>query len=333
MYLAPLNYDRFFNKIFSDNRIARRFLEDFLEVEIEDFQLLKEKHRVTDDASIVEFDFRCKIEGSYIIIDMQQWYKRDVVQRFYLYHALNTGLQLEDLPKKRILKKALEQAKKKITDYRALEPVITLIWMVTDSLSFDNDYVSYAMTPELAVDFIKNERLWHQPEIVALLEERERVLKVLQNDAKDLDFLARNRLIFMFQQNIIKTKAIKKYERWFEFAEKTRNQNNKKEEFKEYEDDDIFVEMMQRLDRTELTNEDLEYIKEEKVSWDEIERLEAGMYEMGVKDGNKKGLKKGIEIGAHQMAVNTAGIMKRAGEEAAKISTYTGLSIEEIEQL
>ncbi|MCP4132179.1 MAG: hypothetical protein GY754_14505, partial [bacterium] len=61
MYLAPLNYDRFFKKVFSDKEISRRFLEDFLEVKIDSIELLKEKHQLTDDASVVEFDFRCKI--------------------------------------------------------------------------------------------------------------------------------------------------------------------------------------------------------------------------------------------------------------------------------
>ena len=34
MYLAPLNYDRYFKKVFSETRIAKRFLEDFFDVEI-----------------------------------------------------------------------------------------------------------------------------------------------------------------------------------------------------------------------------------------------------------------------------------------------------------
>lgn len=301
MYLAPLNYDRFFKKIFSDKKIARRFLEDFLEVEIEEFEVLKEKHRVTDDASIVEFDFRCKIKGSYVIIDMQQWYKRDIVQRFYLYHALNTGLQLENLPKESYFLKTTGKKAKKIKDYKALQPVMTIIWMVTDALMFDRDYVSYAMAPEIAMDFIKNDRLWHRPEIVELLKAREEVLKVLENETKNLDFLPRNRLIFMFQRNIVKNKAIKKYEKWFEFAEKTRNKNNTEEEFKEYEDDEIFREMMRRLHKEELTDDDLEYIEKEKEFWDEIERLEINMYETGredgIKDGKKEGKKEGIEEG------------------------------------
>ncbi len=34
MYLAPLNHDRYFKKVFSDERIAKQFLEDFLDVSI-----------------------------------------------------------------------------------------------------------------------------------------------------------------------------------------------------------------------------------------------------------------------------------------------------------
>jgi hypothetical protein len=88
MYLAPLNYDRFFKKIFSDLDIAKRFLEDFLDTKIEMIEMIKNRHAVTDDATYIEFDFRCKIDGAFVIIDMQQWFKADLVQRFYLYHAL-----------------------------------------------------------------------------------------------------------------------------------------------------------------------------------------------------------------------------------------------------
>ncbi|MCP4353424.1 MAG: hypothetical protein GY795_48870, partial [Desulfobacterales bacterium] len=84
---------------------------------------------ITDDAAFVEFDFRCRIRDTHVIIDMQQWYKPDVTQRFYLYHALNTGLQLESLPKEKIVVDRLSKKIKKISDYRMLEPVITLIWV------------------------------------------------------------------------------------------------------------------------------------------------------------------------------------------------------------
>ena len=91
MYLAPLNYDRYFKKVFSDMRIAKRFLEDFLDIQILELTYLNDKINITDDAQTVEFDFRCKTSEGSFIIEMQQWYKPDVVQRFYVYHAIEIG--------------------------------------------------------------------------------------------------------------------------------------------------------------------------------------------------------------------------------------------------
>jgi hypothetical protein len=347
MYLAPLNYQRFFEKVFSEERIARKFLEDFLEVEIQEFQPLKEKHRISDDASTVEFDFRCKIKDSYVIIDMQQWYKPDIVQRFFLYHTLNTALQLEDIPLKRfpIPGSGRPGKYKRIKDYRLLEPVYTLIWMVMDTLKFTMDYISYLMAPEILVDFLKDDRLWREPEIKKLLEERKRILEVVEGNTRNIDFLPKNRLIFMFQKNIVKNKALKKYERWFEFAEKTRNESNEEKDFKEYKGDEIFSEMIRRLRKDTLTDADFDYIADEKKAWEEVERLERGFYEDGIKDGKQEGIKEGIKEGIEKgiKEGRTAGAKDKALEMAKNalkeglsielISKLTGLSNEEIDKL
>jgi hypothetical protein len=34
MFPAPLNYDKYFNKVFSNEKIAKKFPEDFLEADI-----------------------------------------------------------------------------------------------------------------------------------------------------------------------------------------------------------------------------------------------------------------------------------------------------------
>jgi hypothetical protein len=179
MFVAPLNYDRFFKKVFSDLKIAKAFLEDFLDVNIESITQLKRKHSITDDAAIVEFDYRCKIEGSYVIIDMQQWYKKDIVKRFYVYHTLNTVLQLEGMPSKTFeLSLNPDGTKSKeirLKDYRVLEPVITLIWMVDDSLGFTKDYVTQVLTPETLVEFIRSSELCFNKDVIALLEKREEI--------------------------------------------------------------------------------------------------------------------------------------------------------------
>jgi len=49
MYLAPLNYDRYFKKVFPDTSIAKCFLEDFLNLKIQSTELLSVNHKLTDD--------------------------------------------------------------------------------------------------------------------------------------------------------------------------------------------------------------------------------------------------------------------------------------------
>jgi len=331
MYLAPLNYDRFFKKVFSEPDIAKKFLEDFLDTEIESLTPLKEKHTITDDATFVEFDFRCKIKNSYVIIDMQQWYKSDIGQRFYLYHALNTGLQLETLPKRKIVLDASAKQIKKVKDYRLLEPVYTIIWMVDDTLNFQHeDYVSYMMTPELVVKFIQKEKLWNKKDMKQLMLERSNIINLLSNNAKNIDFFSKNRLVFLFQKNIVNNNKIDKYARWFEFAEKTKNPDNTEDDFKEFQDEPPFDEMIRRLNRSELTDEDLDYIRQEKESWEEIKRYDMEHYEEGKKEGRKEGIEEGKKEGKKEAAKKLLSMKLLTVEQ---IAMATDLSINDIEQL
>jgi hypothetical protein len=141
----------------------------------------------------------------------------------------------------------------------------------------------------------------------------------------------------MFQKNIVKNKAMKKYEKWFEFAEKTRNENNAEKDFEAYKGDEIFCEMMRRLRKDTLSDEDFYYIEDQKEAWEESERLERGFYEDGKKQGRKEGRKEGeiegIKKGEKDKAIQTARIMKQNREPVEKISMYTGLSIDEIQDL
>ncbi len=341
MFLAPLNYNRFFQKVFSDEKIAKKFLEDFLEVEIESFEFLKEKHKITDDSQIVEFDFRCKIHGNYVIIDMQQWYKPDITQRFYVYHAIGTGLQLEKLPTKGIMESEKPKRVREIKDYRKIQPVLTLIWMVDDTLRFEEDYVGFTMTPETALEFIKNHELWRKKAIEDLVKEREKALKIIENDTRDLDFLPKNRLIFMFQKNIVKNRRVAKYEKWFEFAEKTRDENNREEDFNEYSHDKLFSEMIRRLRQEELSEDDIKYIKSEKSIWEKVTLYEKGNFDLGkkegIKEGEKKGIKKGIKEGEKkgikEEKVKIAKKMLLKGVAKDDIEAFTGLSKTEINTL
>jgi len=297
MYLAPLNYDRFFKKVFSHEKIAKQFLEDFLEVSISEIALLDKSHFLTDTSSKVEFDFRCTIDGNDVIIDMQQWYKTDVVRRFYTYHAAGTVLQLERINSKQLPISALKQStdqdtnekteERRTKNYNELKPVITIIWMVDDTLQFEESSIGYTMTPEDITHFIRNKEIWDNPEILILLNERKRLLKLISNETKDLDFLSKNRLIFLFQPNIVADKSLKQYYRWFKFAAKTRNKTNKASDFEEYTHDPTFKQIMHLIAKSKLSKDELEYILTEEEKHIEIERFLKGEYKMGVTDGEK----------------------------------------------
>lgn len=324
MFLAPLNYDRFFARVFSHEHIAKRFLEDFLDLEIEHIELLKQKHRLTDDAAKVEFDFRCTIGGADIIVDMQQWYKTDVVQRFYTYHAAGTVLQLEKMPDKKLLPDNRDK-RAKSKDYAALKPVVTLIWMVDDTLRFSENYVGYVLPPEAIREFLEKDKIWNNQDIIALLQERERLLRIMRNDTKSLDFLAQNRLVFLFQHNIVKDKVMQKYHRWFQFAEKTRNRENMEQDFAEYLGDPIFTEIMRLINKKGLTKEDLDYVENEEENKELFERFLVGERSTAKKEGEKIGIEIGVEKVAVQMILD--------GEPDEKIKKYTGLSEERIRAL
>jgi len=316
MYLAPLNYDRYFRKVFSDTGIAKRFLEDFFDTQIDSIELLTTHHKLTDDSAAVEFDFRCRIGDQYVIIDMQQWYKPDIVHRFYTYHCINTALQLENMPLKSFY---LEQDKERKTkDYSELIPVITLIWMVDDTLNFRDDYVIYTMTPEIITEFVSNHLLWQNQNLTELLKHRETALTQLNNRTKKLDFLRKNRLIFAFQKNIVRNRKFAKYYNWFELAEKTRNRLNEKADFLKFAEDEIFAEIMRRISKETLKQDDYTYIDDYEKFIERVRRYDKGVFEDGREEGREE---EKIEI---------AGKMKRKGIDIHSISEITGLTVSRI---
>jgi len=258
MYLAPLNYDRFFKKVFSDLDIAKKFLEDALTVSITEISVLPIKNKITDASRSVEFDFRCKISDTYVIIEMQQWYKPDIIQRFHLYHCLNTALQLEELPKKLIL--TIENDLQEVKDYSKLQPVFTIIWLVHENLSETDDYLSLVPTNESVLNFIRNNSLWKRHNIKELQEERKKILKKINNNTKGLLWMQDNKEIFFFQKNIVKNRINASYLQWFDFAEKTLKRTNSEKDFAEYEQDEIFRKMIKRLKLSASNKEDLSYI-------------------------------------------------------------------------
>ena len=339
MYLAPLNYDRYFKKVFSDKRIAQRFLEDFFDIKIDEFEELPTQRKITDDATAVEFDYRCRIGGNFVIIDMQQWFKSDIVKRFYMYHSMNTVLQLEKMPDKSI--DLDDNIKKDMKDYDRLVPVITLIWLADDTLNFTDDFVSFTMTSETVHDFLRNKNLWREENMLELLAERAKCLGIIDNRTRKLDFLQKNKLIYAFQPNIIRNKKFSKYLPWFELADKTRNKLNEKGWFEEYLNDQIFVEIIKRINTETFVQSDWEYIDKNEDSREKAKRFEQVYIdegiELGIEKGIELGIEKGKEVGIPQgeliKARKIAKEMKARGFVIDVIAELTNLSIEEIEKL
>ncbi len=329
-YLAPLNYDRYFKKIFSDLKIAKRFLEDFLDISIQEIEHLEKNNLLTDDSRSVKFDFRCKTENRHIIIEMQQWDKPDIIQRFFLYHAINTGLQLENLPVKHI---STGSSEKEIKDYRRLVPTITLVWLVDESLNFEENFMSYSNYPDKLANFIRDPELWSVEKIKDLLLKRQEILAILNNNSNSLDFLQRNKLIFMFQHNIVKNKNNVKYQNWFELAEKTRNFNNTISDFQEYKKDPVFSEVIKRLITKFFNQEDFIYIKNTKKITEGIKEYEKGFYENGLIDGIAKSREIIEQIETEKQKAETEKTIFKLlykGNNIEEISKITGKSVTEI---
>ena len=259
MYYAPLNFDKMFKKVFSDSNIARRFLQDLLGIRIKKIRALRIEYKLTDDAVIVKFDYYCIIEGKPVIIEMQQRYKSDVVKRFYLYHCVSTTLQLEELKPVIITRPNGKTYKEK--DYRGLSPVFTIVWMVDDTLNFDDDIVVFTTLPEATKDFITDETLWSQS-LETILEARDKTLKVLNNKTKGLDFLQQNKMIYFFQGNAAKSKHIKPYTKWAILAENTKNPNNRKSDFDTFKKNKIMAEVLRRLEIRRFEPSESDYISD-----------------------------------------------------------------------
>jgi len=327
MYLAPLNYDRYFKKVFSETKIAKRFLEDFFDIKIDELEVLPTKHKITDNATAVEFDFRCRINGNFVIIDMQQWFKSDIVHRFYMYHSMNTVLQLEKMPDKSI--KLGDDKKRDIKDYDKLIPVITLIWLADDNLNFKDDFVSYTMTSETLHDFIRNKNLWKAENVLEIIAEREKCLEIIDNRTKKLDFLQKNKLIYAFQPNIVKNKKYSKYLDWFELADKTRNKLNEKDWFDKYLKDEIFVEIIKRINTETFDQSDWDYINNQEDFNEKVKRFEQVFIDEGFELGMEKGLEKGME----RKAKITATKLINKGMSNEEIGEITDLPMTEIEKI
>jgi len=230
---------------------------------------------------------------------------------------MNTVLQLEKMPDKSI--KLGDDKKRDIKDYDKLIPVITLIWLADDNLNFKDDFVSYTMTSETLNDFVRNKNLWKKENILEIIAEREKCLEIIDNKTRKLDFLQKNKLIYAFQPNIVKNQKYSKYLDWFELADKTRNKLNEKGWFDKYLKDDIFAEIIKRINTESFDQSDWDYINNQSDFIEKVKRFEQVFIDEGFEQGMEKGLEKGLEKGIYETAKN--GIIAGLTNDVIKIMT------------
>jgi hypothetical protein len=178
--------------------------------------------------------------------------------------------------------------------------------MVTDKLGYDEDSVTYTLTPEPVREFLRS-KLWAKPALKELQVERKRLLQFLDNDEKGMSFLSENRLIFMFQKNIAReiepsqngeeaqAQKPKAFKKWFQFAELSLNTENTKGEFTKFYSDPVLSAVMRYLEKESLSEEDMRYITEEAKMIENFEAFENGIRQDAMKIGEKKGREEGAK--------------------------------------
>ncbi|NJL76654.1 MAG: hypothetical protein HC892_18185 [Saprospiraceae bacterium] len=131
----------------------------------------------------------------------------------------------------------------------------------------------------------------------------------------------------------MKNKKYSKYLPWFELAQKTRDKLNKKGWFTEYQKDDVFIEIIKRINTEDFEASDWEYINDYEKFRVQVKQFEMSFVEQGIEQGIEIGKEQGIEIGKEQGVRLIAKLMKQNGEPVEKIIAYTSLTAQEIENL
>jgi hypothetical protein len=187
--------------------------------------------------------------------------------------------------------------------------------------------------------------LWAQP-LDVILSEREKVLKVLSNATKELDFFSQNRIIYALQPNIIRNNNYEAlYFPWFDFAQTSRNHENKEDDFFKFKNIAIMAELINRLKIDNFTSEELMYLsgnyelemqvfqnKEETQRLQNELKAEREKREVELKAEREK---REVEVTAEREKRHAdllKGIKKllNRGETVAGIADFFELSVEEI---
>ena len=116
-------------------------------------------------------------------------------------------------------------------------------------------------------------------------------------------------------------------------AEKTRNKLNEKGWFDEYLKDDIFVEIIKRINTESFEQVDWEYITDYEKFKEKVKRYDQVIFDDGREEGREVGREEGIEIGEYRKTIETAIKGIKAGYPNEIIQTMTGLTNDQIDEL
>ncbi len=169
--------------------------------------------------------------------------------------------------------------------------------------------------------------------------------------------MKQNKLIYAFQKNIVKNTKHEKYYEWFEFAERSLKKNNQEADFDKYRKDEVFMEIMRRLQSGNVTNNDFDLIdayeqlsdttaeleqekqraeKEKQRAEQEKQRAEQEKQRAEQEKQRAEQEKQRAEQEkqrAEQERLLSAKTMKNDGMPIELIARYTGFSVDVIEKL
>lgn len=121
---------------------------------------------------------------------------------------------------------------------------------------------------------------------------------------------------------------MKKYRAWFEFAEKTRQSENTAKEFKEYEKDDVFSEIIRKLRAEKLHKDEYDYIRLYNYYVETNEKTKRESREEGREEGREE-----ERQNAYQKTLEKAKLMKQKGLALEDIHQFTDIPMEVIRGL
>jgi hypothetical protein len=147
------------------------------------------------------------------------------------------------------------------------------------------------------------------------------------------DFFGKNRLIYALQTNIVQNQKYRRYLAWFRFAEKSKNKNNKKEDFAEYAKDEIFMEIIRKLKKDALVEDDLQYIEDYEKYTKQFKQHEISIRDSAYTEGITEGITQGITQGDYGRQIKTAQNCLINGMSAEMTAQISELPLEEVQAL